>query len=90
VDVHTTLKKSEDVTFQTVAGEAVLIRLDTGTYFSLNQVATQFWEMLDGKRSIGEQASLLASTYEVDVETVTRDLLELARQLEDERLVILS
>ncbi len=90
MDVHTTLKKSEDVTFQTVAGEAVLIRLDTGTYFSLNQVATQFWEMLDGKRSIGEQASLLASTYEVDVETVTRDLLELARQLEDERLVILS
>jgi len=90
VDVHTTLKKSEDVTFQTVAGEAVLIRLDTGTYFSLNQVATQFWEMLDGKRSIGEQASLLATTYEVDVETVTRDLLELARQLEDERLVILS
>ncbi len=90
MDVHTTLKKSEDVTFQTVAGEAVLIRLDTGTYFSLNQVATQFWEMLDGKRSIGEQASLLATTYEVDVETVTRDLLELARQLEDERLVILS
>jgi hypothetical protein len=90
VDVHTTLKQSEDVTFQTVAGEAVLIRLDTGTYFSLNHVATQFWEMLDGKQSIGEQASMLATAYEVDVETVTRDLLELARQLEDEQLVVMA
>jgi hypothetical protein len=54
------LKRTDNVTFQKVAGEAILIRLDTGTYFSLNRVGTEFWESLDGQRTIEEHAAALA------------------------------
>jgi hypothetical protein len=60
LDDTTKLKRSNNVTFQNVAGEAILIRLDTGTYFSLNKVGTEFWEMLDGQQTIEQHAAALA------------------------------
>jgi len=60
LDAKTKLKRSDNVTFQNVAGEAILIRLDTGTYFSLNKAGTEFWEMLDGLQTIEQHAAALA------------------------------
>lgn len=63
MDANTILKRSDNVTFQTVAGEAILIRMDTGTYFSLNQVGTDFWQLLDGRTPISDHASQIAAKY---------------------------
>lgn len=87
MDHQSRLKQSENVTFETVAGEAILIRLDTGTYFSLNKVGTEFWEQLDGTRNIAELAQAIAAQYDVAPEMVQEDLLELAIALHDEALV---
>ena len=87
MDAGTMLKRAENVTFETVADEAILIRLDTGTYFSLNKVGTHFWQMLDGQETIGQQAATIANQYEVDVDMVLDDLLELAHELREEELV---
>ena len=83
----TILRQSDNATFETVAEEAILIRLDTGTYFSLNKVGTEFWEMIDGEHTIAEHAAVIAEKYEVDPQMVTGDLLELAEEMHEERLV---
>lgn len=87
MDRDSVLKQAENVTFETVAGEAILIHLDTGTYFSLNKVGTQFWERLDGQQTIGQHAAEIAAQYDVDAEMVTADLLELAQEMDGEGLV---
>ena len=87
LDATTKLKRSANVTFQSVAGEAILIRLDTGTYFSLNKIGTEFWEMLDGQQTIAQQAATIANTYNVDVPMVVADLLELAGKMAADDLV---
>jgi hypothetical protein len=87
LDGTTVLKRSDEAAFEVVAGEAILIRLDTGTYFSLNKVGTEFWEMLDGEQSISDHAAVIANKYEVDVEMVQGDLLELAGKMAADDLV---
>ena len=84
----TKIQRSEKVTFQKVAEEAVLIHLDTGTYFSLNNIGTEFWELFDGERTIKELADVIANKYEVDVEMVTTDLIELVEKLAEDELVL--
>ena len=84
---NTVLTRSDNVTFQVVADEAILIRLDTGTYFSLNKVGTQFWQMLDGQQTIGQHAAAVANQYQVDGAMVTADFVELASKLAAEKLV---
>lgn len=86
MEPETVLKRSQNATFEVVAGEAILIRMDTGTYFSLNKIGTEFWQLLDEQRTIREHAATIAGRYSVESGMVTSDLLELAEKLVGERL----
>ena len=88
MDAQTVLTRSDSATFEVVAGEAILIDMQTGTYFSLNKVGTEFWEMLDGRQTIAQHATVIANKYDVDVPMVVGDLLELAEKMGAEKLVL--
>ncbi len=87
MDANTRLRHSANATYQTIEGEAVLIHLQTGDYYSLNDVGTSFWELLDGARTVGDCAAKIAPEYSAPMEVVTADLLELAADLAKEGLV---
>lgn len=63
MDQNSVLQRSENATFQVVAGEAIVIRMDTGAYYSLNEVGTDFWELLDGRTPIAQIAEAIATKY---------------------------
>lgn len=87
---ETILSRSPKATYEVVAGEAILIHLDTGAYFSLNAIGTEFWQMLDGQQTIRDHATTLANKYGVDGPMVVADLLELANKMAPEDLVVSS
>jgi hypothetical protein len=82
------LQRSPTATHQTVGEEAILIDLNTNSYYSLNDTGTLFWELLDGQRSIADCAIEIAGQYDVDPRVVVEDLLELAAEIRREGLVI--
>ena len=84
------LQRAENVTFEVVADEAILIDINTGAYFSLNEVGTEFWEMLDGVHSIEQHAATIATKYEVKTSMVVDDLLELAREMVQDKLIVVQ
>ncbi|VAW31276.1 hypothetical protein MNBD_CHLOROFLEXI01-813 [hydrothermal vent metagenome] len=90
MDKKSVLQQAESVTFEVVADEAILIDINTGTYFSLNEIGTEFWEMLDGRQTIEQQAATLAAKYEVAPEMVVSDLLELAEEMAKDNLITIS
>jgi len=75
------LRRSDNVTFQNVAKEAILIRMDTGTYFSLNKVGTEFWERLDGLTTIEQHAAALAGKNNRIVQSAVDGLNRLAESM---------
>ena len=75
------LLRSEDVLFQNLDGEAVLLDLASETYFGLNEVGTRVWELLESSMSLGEIATLLQSEYEVESARAQSDVLDLATRL---------
>jgi hypothetical protein len=70
--------------------EALLIHLQSGTYFSLNQVGTRVWEIMDGSKTVAELAAVIASEYEVSQEQAQTDVSNLVNELVEEKLVILT
>lgn len=84
------LQRAENVTFEVVADEAILIDINTGTYFSLNEVGTEFWEMLDGEQTIEQHAATIAAKYEVEQNMVVDDLLELAGKMAKDNLILVK
>ena len=79
---------SPDAACQPVGDEAILINLNTGAYYSLNETGAMFWQLLDGQRTIADCARLIALDYEAAVEMIETDLLELATELNEEGLIV--
>ncbi len=90
MDKNSILQRAENVTFEVVADEAILIDINTGTYFSLNEVGTEFWQMLDGEHTIEQHATTIANKYDVESSMVVADLLELAQEMAKDKLLIIE
>jgi hypothetical protein len=77
---------SEDAVFRELEGESVLLNLETGTYYGLDEVGTRVWQIFEETRSLRATRDRLLGEYETDAATLERDLLELARGLVDKGL----
>jgi hypothetical protein len=61
--------------------ELVMMDIDQGKYFSLNNVGTRIWELLENPMSQDELCSALMEEYEVDEEQCREETGELLREM---------
>jgi hypothetical protein len=69
-------------------GETVLYDEDTGRTHVLNPTASLLWKIFDGEASLDELADDVADVFGEDVETVRPQLVELARDLGQQGLLV--
>ena len=84
------VKNPDQVIDRVVDGEALLIHLPSGEYFSLDHVGTDIWESIDGARTVGDLAKLVLDEYDVDQDQAVADVLRLVEQLAGEGLLLLQ
>lgn len=75
------LLRSEEVLFQNLGGEAVLLDLSSETYFGLNEVGTRVWDLLESTSLLSDVCTRLQAEYDVERDRAEADLLELASRL---------
>ncbi len=78
---------ADEVVSKVMDGEAIVIRLSDGVYYSLDRAGGLVWELIEAETSLADIAAHLAARYEVSVEGALRDVLRLAEELVRERLV---
>jgi len=59
----------------------VLLDLTTENYYTLDEVGSRVWELIDGRSSARDMASQIAQEYEVAVETAEGDIEALIDEL---------
>lgn len=79
--------KGEHVTWKALEGESVLLNLETGVYFTLNETGTAAWELFDGTTSLAAIGEALYARFDVLPEQARQDLLDLTHTLLNEGLV---
>lgn len=87
VTLETRLERSDDVLFQEVGGEAVLLDLASEQYFGLDPVGTRIWDLIEPGLSLADIHQSLCAEFDADAERIRDDLLALARKLLDAGLV---
>jgi len=83
-------QQAEGVTFREVGGEAVLLNLNTGTYYGLNEVGTFVWQQMDGEHTIDDLVGAICATYAVEQGQAITDVRRLVGELLDAELVRLE
>ncbi len=79
-----------DVAAKVIDGEAIIMNLANGLYFSMDEVGSAVWEMVESGMALDHMAEALQARYEVSAETARADVGRLAEQLVEEGLVIVS
>jgi coenzyme PQQ synthesis protein D (PqqD) len=84
------VRVKDDVLFQELNGEGVLLNLKTGVYFGLDPIGTRFWQLLDQHTILSEILEALLAEYDVPQERCAQDLVALAADMEKHELIALS
>ena len=80
----------KDVLFRELSGEAVLLNVETGNYFGLDQVGARAWALIREHKALSKVVDLMEAEYEVSRDALWNDLVALAKELSAHGLVRIS
>jgi len=72
-------KKDPNIVSRKIANEFILVPIrhnvgDLESIYTLNEVAARIWELIDGKRTVGEIRDKLLQEFEVTPQEAEKDL----------------
>jgi len=85
-------KKHGDLVTRRIAGETIIVTVrsnvaDLDCVYTLDEVGTRIWELLDGHHSLSRIAQAIQSDYEVTPEQACDDVVDFVGSLQDAGLV---
>jgi hypothetical protein len=87
VDRKSVVTRPDGVLLREIEGESVLVNLDNGQYYGLDDVGTRLYQLLVDSADVGAAIETALAEYDVDAETLQRDLAELVDRLTVEGLI---
>ena len=70
-----------------LGGEEVILDLDSGIYYGLNEVGASIWKLIQEPKSIAEIRDAIMADYDVQLERCESDILRLLSELAEKNLV---
>ena len=85
--------KSNSIVSRKIADEFILVPIrqnvgDLESIYTLNETGARIWELIDGKRNMGEIKDKIVGEFEVTPEEAEKDLVEHLQQLEKIKAII--
>jgi coenzyme PQQ biosynthesis protein PqqD len=80
-------KRGEQIIAQKAADELLLLNMEDGNYYSLNEIGGRIWELCDGKRTVSQVIAALAAEYEAPHSTLEHDVVELLEDFRKGKLI---
>ena len=78
---------SDGVLFQELEGELVLLSMETGEYFSLNEVGAKIWVLITSDWSIPDILESFMNQFDASEEQLAGDIEVFLKHLLDHKLI---
>lgn len=84
--------KRDDLVTRNIDGETIIVPIeghvgDLDCIYTLNEVGSVIWQLLDGSSTIDEIAAEICNQFEVTLEEARQDLAELVDSLQEAGLI---
>jgi Coenzyme PQQ synthesis protein D (PqqD) len=87
---YDTVSVSSHQVSTTLGNECVILELQAGTYFSVNDVGTAVWNYLQQPRLVSDVIAHIVTKYEVSADQAEAEILSFLQNLVDKGLVIVE
>jgi len=79
---------SPNVIHEIIDGEAVLVNLDSGSYYSIDSVGAVVWDYVEKGLSRHQIVEAIASQYDGEQADIDQGIQQLFAQLQEEQLIV--
>lgn len=90
INLNTIINKNLEIDDTDLDGEKVMMNLDKGEYFMMNEVGSRIWEIISEPINVRRIIDTLRSEYEVDEETCKDTVVEFLGRLNNADLISIS
>ncbi len=87
VGVEDRVSRSDDLLFSQLGDEVVIMSIEKGRYFALDDVAARIWAMMDQPVTVQQLCDRLLTAYDVRAEECVTDTLGLLQRLNHHGLI---
>lgn len=81
------VEANADLMMADLEGEAVLLNIQSGRYFGLNEVGTSIWSLIKEPQSVSEILGALSQIYDAPAEALHHDVLTFLNDMEKRSLL---
>lgn len=81
------IKISENVLFQEIDNEYILLNMKTELYFGLNDIGARVWQIISQEGTTDTLIEKIMAEYEVSADVLKADISELLNELSKEQLI---
>ena len=78
---------SPQVVARQVGNETIILDLESGNYFGLDSVGARVWQLIEAGKSLAAVRDTMVEEYEVSLDVLERDVLALAGDLVEKKLI---
>ncbi len=87
ITLDTRVRAGKDVLFRNLGGESVLLNLQTGKYYGLDEVGTRMWTLLTEYGQVEPAFRALLEEYDVAEDQLQQDLCRFVEELISRQLL---
>ena len=90
VNIDSVITKNTEIDDTDLDGEKVMMNLDKGQYFMMNEVGSRIWEIISEPINVKEIINTLRNEYEVDEEICKDTVIEFLGRLDNADLISIN
>ena len=79
--------RSRELVSSEIDDEIVMMSIENGKYYGLNEVGSCIWRMLEKPHSVADIIKQILLDYEVDPAACEEDVMRFLRQLDDDNIL---
>ena len=79
---------AEGITWRDIKGELIALQLESGEYFSFNEIGRLSWLALAEGRSVGQIVEAVLAEYEVSLAQAESDVVAFTQGLLENKLIV--
>ncbi|MGE5458834.1 MAG: lasso peptide biosynthesis PqqD family chaperone [Methanobacterium sp.] len=90
INMDTVISKTEELVLAELDGKVVMMSIENGQYYGLDEVGSIIWEMMNEPVQVKDVIARLVQEYEVTQEECEKDVLAFLKKMHDKKLIILK
>lgn len=83
----TVVTRSEELVSSDLDGETVLMSVQNGKYYGLDEIGSRIWSLIEQPRSVSELCDILLGEFDVEREQCERDVFAFLNKLAEDDLM---